>query len=116
MATESITKQKCSECDRMYEPGTSRGHSIACPVGNRVAQPKAQPITVEEALRELRKMFPNESIQVTVSVWDWPEKQPPWTDGTEAKILIGLDREWIKAPTLSEAMAQVREWHQNQSR
>lgn len=75
--------------------------------------------TVEQCLEELREMFPGEFFRVEVqqcaqvddngNIW-WREKR--------ANIMMlsrGLDN-FPSAPTLSEAMAQVRKWHSEQSK
>lgn len=74
--------------------------------------------TVEEALRELREMFPDEhdpALGKFISV-----KRQEFIDSNHAEvsrtshIYIGYGQSppSCSAATLSEAMAEVRQWHQ----
>ena len=59
--------------------------------------------TVEEALKELRDDFPDVAIQLTARV-----------SGTGWRVWLGLRGGNFYGSTLSQAMAQVRKWKEEQ--
>jgi len=69
--SNNAVKEFCSECKRTAEVGTSRGHSIACSIGNRIAMPRdrREPLTVESMIAQLQETFPRwKYFVITVSV------------------------------------------------
>lgn len=76
---------------------------------------ESEQLTVEQALTELREMFPHRDIQVSWSGWSWQYPSKHFKDGYKAKIEIGFFTKF-EALTLTEAMDQVRKWHKEQQR
>jgi hypothetical protein len=119
-----VVKEFCSECERMAEVGTSKGHSIACSVGNQAAKPKTrEPLTVETALAELREMFTlkvrgdKRGRRIDVERRQFASSSPRADRlQTQAKVYVEYASGKFSAPliieadTLEECMAQVREW------
>ena len=68
--------------------------------------------SIEEALKELREMFPDRDLQVKQSAWRWAVPNPTFSDGHYVKVLISPAVEF-KAATLAGCMVQVRNWHRN---
>lgn len=107
------TRSVCPECHRMAVVGTSRGHSISCSVGNRVAMPNPKEPTVEECLRELREMFPTYTYKRSVTMWNRNDEDPSVV--IHYKVHISEDHRstgllW-EGYSLTEIMNQVRRWH-----
>jgi len=70
--------------------------------------------TVEEALRELREMFPLFYVVV-----DWHEvhaSEPDQPVDSRATWTVSIDYHPFFAQTLSDCMAQVRDWRKEQSK
>lgn len=66
--------------------------------------PETQVLTVEEALKELREMFPRRWIEIAVGTS---------MDGLYYKVRVyGMRR--LPAMKLSDAMDQVRQWRESQ--
>ena len=66
-------------------------------------------LTVETALLELRKMFPDRQVSVDVSF-------PEYGDTKSYYIQIGVNGQDFHAPTLKGCMAKVRKWKEGKSR
>ena len=72
-----------------------------------------QEMTVEQALAELREMFPSDYwIRIDQSAFD----QPAANERIVYQATISIDKlnKDFEGATLSEAMAQVREWKAKQ--
>lgn len=81
----------------------------------RFCAPAASPVQVDEvskALEELREMFPGRSVRITHQ-WNEGSETDPRGKFVEVCILADDDNDWSAfiGTTLSEAMAKVREWH-----
>lgn len=76
------------------------------------------PLTVEEALRELREMFPK--MWVYVIVQQSGDYSPQGKLEIETTVIVQVDSDDGDIiyndlfDTLNEAMAQVRQWHKEQ--
>lgn len=73
-------------------------------------------LTVEEALEELREMFPDMTLQVDVSAWYWRKDGDDAEAERDTKITVGLfgGSKVFHAATSSDCMAQVRAFKQSQ--
>lgn len=85
------------------------GEALEPPCGCRASQREP---SVKQALKELREMFPEYNgywIRIDQSAFD----EPAMNKGIVHRTTISIDTftEGFEGPTLTEAMARVREWN-----
>ena len=72
-------------------------------------------LTVEDALKELREMFPRRPIRLSIRqdfVLNGASRDP-----SDTEIYIGHDGDYVyfEDVEIGDCMAQVRQWHKEQS-
>ena len=74
----------------------------------------AKELTVDEALRELRKLIGSHQ-QIIVDIRDCGRETRSRHGRIEYAAQIGMNGEQFTAPTMAKVLIKVRRWHKGQS-
>lgn len=97
----------CGSWAHQHEEGTGACIKVGCDC--TAFQPSNKDLTVEEALKELRELFPTNELFI-VELIDNRIEPPEWY----ISIYSQPSNCKVSGPTLSEAMDQVRKWKESQ--